>query len=64
MVVMDDDGMHSMRFAPAKQPLKSCIFELIYLARPDSIIYNRPFIASATAAANCWLNTTPRRRIW
>ncbi len=42
MVVMDDNGMHSMRFAPAKQPLKSCIFELIYLARPDSVIYGRP----------------------
>jgi amidophosphoribosyltransferase len=37
LVVLDDNGVHSFRpFPPA--PKRSCIFEYIYFARPDSIM--------------------------
>ncbi len=37
MVVISDEGIESIRFARA-QPLRPCIFEYIYFARPDSIV--------------------------
>jgi amidophosphoribosyltransferase len=41
MVVVDDEGIHSHRFVKEERPTKRCIFELIYLARPDSVIFDR-----------------------
>lgn len=41
MVMIDDEGLQSIRFAPQKPSLKRCIFELIYLARPDSKVFDR-----------------------
>ncbi|MCG2818674.1 MAG: amidophosphoribosyltransferase [Actinomycetia bacterium] len=40
MVFMNRDGIKSRRFAPPARPAL-CIFEFIYFARPDSILYDR-----------------------
>ena len=39
LVHIDAGGLHSRRFAEARPSL--CIFELIYFARPDSVLYDR-----------------------
>src|ERR687898_1583821 len=40
VVVISEDGLESMRFAPEQAP-RPCIFEYIYFARPDSIVNGR-----------------------
>jgi len=35
MIVIDEDGLHSLLFAPPAAPAL-CLFEFVYLARPDS----------------------------
>ncbi|MEM8986527.1 MAG: amidophosphoribosyltransferase [Pseudomonadota bacterium] len=37
IVVCTEDGIESVRFAPTR-PARPCVFELIYFARPDSIV--------------------------
>lgn len=39
MVVIDANGVHSQRFADATPKL--CVFEFVYFARPDSLLYNQ-----------------------
>ncbi|HEU5001375.1 MAG TPA: amidophosphoribosyltransferase [Actinomycetota bacterium] len=39
MVMIDDTGLRSRRFAPAKPSL--CIFEFVYFARPDSKLFGK-----------------------
>ncbi|MGO1172995.1 MAG: amidophosphoribosyltransferase [Actinomycetaceae bacterium] len=46
LVVIDEDGLRSERFAPARP--KGCIFEYVYLARPDTTIAGRPVNAART----------------
>ncbi|SFE11893.1 amidophosphoribosyltransferase [Methylobacterium sp. yr596] len=44
MVVISEDGIESIRFARA-QPLRPCIFEYIYFARPDSTVNGKSVYA-------------------
>jgi amidophosphoribosyltransferase len=39
LIMIDDDGLHSSRFAEAKR--SGCVFEYVYLARPDAHIFGR-----------------------
>jgi amidophosphoribosyltransferase len=38
IIAVDDSGLHSQRFAEVR-PMAQCVFEYIYFARPDSIVF-------------------------
>jgi amidophosphoribosyltransferase len=41
IVVISEDGIESLRPFPPR-PMRPCIFEYIYFARPDSIVHGKP----------------------
>jgi len=42
LVVFDENGMTSDRFAERPERLGQCVFELVYFARPDSRVFGLP----------------------
>ena len=40
MVILDDRGVTSLRYAPPAAPAQ-CIFEHVYFSRPDSVVFSR-----------------------
>jgi amidophosphoribosyltransferase len=42
---LDEEGEHSIRFAPKQQSAK-CIFEHVYFSRPDSVVFGHSVYAS------------------
>ena len=41
MIVVDADGLHSLRPFDAPAPRRFCIFEYVYFSRPDSVVEGR-----------------------
>ena len=41
MVILDSNGVTSLRFAPPAPKTAQCIFEHVYFSRPDSVVFGR-----------------------
>lgn len=55
---VDEDGEHSTRFAP-KQESALCIFEHVYFARPDSIVFGKGVYESRKEMGRILARETP-----
>ncbi|HZY03590.1 MAG TPA: amidophosphoribosyltransferase [Anaeromyxobacteraceae bacterium] len=51
LVVVDENGFHSERLFPdrPRKRLGRCVFEHIYFARPDSVLFGKPVYAARAA---------------
>jgi amidophosphoribosyltransferase len=48
MVILDRDGVQSLRPFP-RRPRRACVFEHIYFARPDSVVFGVPVFGARVA---------------
>ena len=62
LIAMDERGVQSRVFAPAAP--KVCLFEYVYLARPDTTIGGRGLHATRVQIGRTWPRSTRRRRTW
>ncbi len=53
MLRISKSGIESIHFAPEKQH-QYCVFEHVYFARPDSVVFGRPVDRSRERWAVCW----------
>ena len=62
-VAIDEHGLRTERFAKAEP--KGCLFEYVYLARPDTTISEqRVFTVRASRSAAAWPGSTRSRPTW
>ena len=61
LVVIDRDGLRSFRPFPP-EPLRQCVFEHVYFARPDSQVFGRNVLASRLALGRQLAREAPARR--
>jgi len=57
LVAIDEAGLRSQRFAPADP--RGCLFEYVYLARPDTLISGRRIHAVRTAIGRALASESP-----
>ena len=62
VISIDERGLLSDRFAPAEP--KGCLFEFVYLARPDTRISDRSVHATRVEIGRTLAASTPRRPTW
>jgi len=62
LISLDERGVRSRRFAAAAP--KVCLFEYVYLARPDTTIGGRGCTRPGSRSGGAWRPSTRRRRTW
>lgn len=59
MVILDGRGVTSLRFAPPAPRQAQCVFEHVYFARPDSVVFGRSVQQSREELGRCLAREHP-----